>query len=100
MLAAQSKTAGKYSSGERKWAWTGFYMMTTGVIITTIFILLNEACVLYTFYAPLMAHPGLYIGLALVTVGSWVVGRAMSPRHYRWRKEKPRERAPRSRASA
>src|SRR5690625_800580 len=94
MLAAQSKTAGKYSSGERKWAWTGFYMMTTGVIITTIFILLNEASVLYTFYAPLMAHPGFYIGLTLVIVGSWVVGVAIFHRHYRWRKENPGERTP------
>src|SRR5690606_27841616 len=46
MIAAQSKTAGKYSNGERRWAWIGFWMMTIGVIITTIFILLNEATVL------------------------------------------------------
>src|SRR5690625_5093174 len=57
MMAAQSKTAGSYNSSERKMAWFGYWMMTTGVVITTIFILLNEATVLYTFYAPLMAHP-------------------------------------------
>src|SRR5690554_385693 len=68
MLAAQSKTAGKFSNSERKVAWIGYWTMTTGVIITTIFILLNEASVLYTFYAPLMAHPGFYIGLTLVIV--------------------------------
>src|SRR5690625_2016294 len=87
MLAAQSKTAGKYTNGERKVAWAGFWMMTVGVIITTIFILLNEASVLYTFYAPLMAHPGFYIGLALVIVGSWLEGFVIFKRHARWRKE-------------
>ena len=35
-------------------------------------ILLNEASVLYTFYAPLQAHWIFYVGLALVIVGSWI----------------------------
>src|SRR5690625_4329625 len=60
MMAAQSKTAGSYNNAERKIAWVGYSMMTIGVIITTIYILLNEATVLYTFYAPLKAHPGFY----------------------------------------
>src|SRR5690625_3074356 len=94
MLAAQSKTAGKYSSGERKWAWTGFYMMTTGVIITTIFILLNEASVLYTFYAPMIAHWAFYLGLTLVIVGSWFVGFVIFKRHRRYIKENPGKRTP------
>src|SRR5699024_5564465 len=94
MLAAQSKTQVISSSDECNCAWSGFYMMTMGVIITTIFILLNEASVLYTFYAPLMAHPVFYIGLTLVIVGSWVVGVAIFHRHYRWRKENPGERTP------
>ncbi|WP_397316364.1 b(o/a)3-type cytochrome-c oxidase subunit 1 [Ornithinibacillus gellani] len=94
MVAVQSKTAGKYTSGERKWGWAGFWMMTTGVITTTIFILLNEASVLYTFYAPLMAHPGFYIGLTLVIVGSWLEGFVIFRRHARWRKENPGERTP------
>src|SRR5690625_3611735 len=94
MLAAQSKTTGGYNSGERNVAWAGYWMMTIGVIITTIYILLNEASVLYTFYAPLMAHPGFYIGLTLVIVGSWLVGVAIFHRHYRWRKENHGKRTP------
>jgi len=94
MLASQSKTAGKYTSGERKFAWIGFWMMTIGVVITATFILLNEASVLYTFYAPMMAHPGFYIGLTLVIVGSWFEGFVIFKRHARWRKENPGERTP------
>lgn len=94
VLATQSKTAGAYSAGERKWAWTGFILMTIGVAITSTYILLNEASVLYTFYAPLMAHPGFYIGLALVVVGSWLEGFVVFRRHARWRRENPGERSP------
>lgn len=94
MIAAQSKTAGKYSNGERRWAWIGFWMMTIGVIITTIFILLNEATVLYTFYAPMMANPGFYIGLTLLVVGTWFIGFVIFRRHARWRKENPGKRTP------
>ncbi|MGM8211580.1 b(o/a)3-type cytochrome-c oxidase subunit 1 [Virgibacillus sp. W0430] len=94
MLAAQSKTTGGYNSFERRVAWFGFVLMTIGVIITTIFILLNEATVLYTFYAPLMAHPGFYIGLTLVIIGSWLIGFVIFRRHARWRKENKGERSP------
>lgn len=94
ILAAQSKTAGAYSARERKWAWIGFALMTVGVVITSTYILLNEATVLYTFYAPLMAHPGFYIGLTLVIVGSWIEGFVIFHRHAKWRKEHPGERTP------
>ncbi|HLR08099.1 MAG TPA: b(o/a)3-type cytochrome-c oxidase subunit 1 [Bacillota bacterium] len=92
--AVQSKTVGAYRDGERKIAWTGFIMMTIGVITTATFILLNEASVLYTFYAPLMAHPGFYIGLALVIVGSWLEGFVIFKRHARWVKANPGQRSP------
>lgn len=94
LLAVQSKTAGAYSAGERKLAWTGFWLMTVGVAVTTTYILLNEATVLYTFYAPMMAHPGFYIGLAMVVVGSWFIGFVIFRRHARWRKAHPGERTP------
>src|SRR5690625_3751021 len=94
MLASQSKTAGTYSPSERKMAWIGFWLMTVGVILTTIYILLNKATVLYTFYAPLQAHPGFYIGLALVIIGSWVQGIVIFRRHRRFKKEHPGEKTP------
>src|SRR5699024_1288804 len=87
MLAAQSKTAGSYSKGELRLGWTGFWMMTVGVVVTAYFILINKATVLYTFYAPMMAHPGFYIGLVLVIVGSWLIGFMVLKRYIRWMKE-------------
>ncbi|MFO1446473.1 b(o/a)3-type cytochrome-c oxidase subunit 1 [Bacillus sp. Bva_UNVM-123] len=87
IIATQSKTAGEYSNGERKWLWIGYIIMTIGTVLSAILILLNEATVLYTFYAPLQAHPGYYIGLALVIVGSWMSGFVVYHRHARWRKD-------------
>src|SRR5690606_3280418 len=74
------------SSGVRKAGWIGFWLMTIGTAITATFILLNEASVLYTFYAPLQAHPGFYIGLTLVVVGSWVSGFGMFTHYSKWKK--------------
>jgi len=94
MLSAQSKTTGGYNKTERLLAWTSFYVMLTGVIMATVMILMNEATVLYTFYAPLQAHVIFYIGLALVIVGSWIDGFVIFKRHARFRKENPGERTP------
>lgn len=94
MLSAQSKTTGGYNKTERCLAWTSFYVMLTGVIMATVMILMNEATVLYTFYAPLQAHVIFYIGLALVIVGSWIDGFVIFKRHARFRKENPGKRTP------
>src|SRR5690625_6811631 len=94
MLSAQSKTTGGYNKTERLLAWTSFYVMLTGVIMATVMILMNEATVLYTFYAPLQAHVIFYIGLALGIVGSWIDGFVIFKRHARFRKEHPGERTP------
>ncbi|MGY3716488.1 b(o/a)3-type cytochrome-c oxidase subunit 1 [Sutcliffiella cohnii] len=85
-FAGLSRTAGTLSSGVRKAGWIGFWLMTIGTAITATFILLNEASVLYTFYAPLQAHPGFYIGLTLVVVGSWVSGFGMFTHYSKWKK--------------
>lgn len=94
VIATQSKTAGAYSLNERKLAWIGFFMMVIGVCCTATVILLNEASVLYTFYAPLQAHPAFYIGLVLVIIGSWLEGFIIFHRHARWRKENRGKRTP------
>src|SRR5699024_10556526 len=57
-------------------------------------ILLNEAIVLYTFYAPLQAHVLFYFGLALLFVGSWIEGFVMFHRHRQFKKEHPGEKTP------
>ena len=94
MLAGQSKTAGKFTDSERNMAWFGYWLMVIGTIMATIFILLNEATVLYTFYAPMMAHWAFYLGLTLVIVGSWFEGFVIFRRHARFLKENPGEKSP------
>ncbi|MEI3610751.1 b(o/a)3-type cytochrome-c oxidase subunit 1 [Pseudogracilibacillus sp. SO30301A] len=94
MLASQSKTTGGFNKTERTIAWIGYWMMLVGTLSAATMILLNEATVLFTFYAPLQAHVLFYIGLALVIVGSWLDGFVMFKRHARFRKENPGEKTP------
>ncbi len=94
MLASQSKTTGGFNKTERIISWIGFWMMLIGTLSAATMILLNEATVLFTFYAPLQAHVLFYIGLALVIVGTWFDGFVMFKRHARFKKENPGERTP------
>src|SRR5690625_3553902 len=61
MMSAQSKTTGGYNKAERTIAWIGFWVMLVGTLSAATMILLNEATVLFTFYAPLQAHVIFYI---------------------------------------
>lgn len=94
MLATQSKTTGGYNGKERGLAWLGYFLMVVGTAAAAVMILLNEATVLYTFYAPLQAHAVFYIGLVLVVVGSWLNGWVIFMRHGRFKKENPGKRTP------
>lgn len=89
LFSALSKTAGSLSNKVRLFGWIGFWVMTIGTLTTATFILLGEASVLYTFYAPLKAHVGFYIGLTLVIVGSWISGIAMFSHFGHWKKANP-----------
>ncbi|WP_139891766.1 b(o/a)3-type cytochrome-c oxidase subunit 1 [Bacillus sp. D386] len=86
-FAAISKTSGTLSKKARTVGWIGFWMMTIGTAMSATMILLNEASVLYTFYAPLQAHPIFYFGLVFVVVGSWLDGGAMVAAYINWRKQ-------------
>lgn len=94
MLAAQSKTTGGYNKTELTIGWIGFWLMLAGVILAGILIIQNEATVLFTFYAPLKAHAGFYIGLTLIVVGTWLDAFVMFKRHARFRKENPGQPTP------
>lgn len=94
MLSAQCKTTGGYNKTELVLGWVGFWTMLVGTISAAIMILLNEATVLFTFYAPLQAHVIFYIGLALVIVGTWIIGFVIFKRHARFRKENPNVQTP------
>ncbi|WP_256544956.1 b(o/a)3-type cytochrome-c oxidase subunit 1 [Halobellus inordinatus] len=81
------------------WAWVG--LMTTGAVLATIAILAGfvpeipmSADVLYTFYAPLQAHPVFYIGTAMFIVGTWIAGADWFLAYRGWRQDNPDERIP------
>ncbi|MBG9453970.1 cytochrome C [Lysinibacillus sphaericus] len=86
-IASVSRTSGTFSNGQRRLGWIGFWLMTIGTAAAAVMVLLNEASVLYTFYAPLKAHWIFYLGLTLVVVGSWVGGAGQILRYAQWRKE-------------
>jgi cytochrome c oxidase subunit 1 len=67
-------------------AWTGYLVMLTGVLLVVYAIVTRQGTVLYTFYPPLTAHWTLYIGAALLLVGSlaWVV--IMSVMTMQWKR--------------
>ncbi|WP_249871828.1 b(o/a)3-type cytochrome-c oxidase subunit 1 [Oceanobacillus saliphilus] len=91
--ALMGKTVG-ISDKQRKVSWLAFWVMTVGTAITAATILVGKASVLYTFYAPLKAHPLFYIGLALVIVGSWIAGFVNWRQLYLWKKAHPGEKSP------
>ncbi|MBO8171475.1 MAG: b(o/a)3-type cytochrome-c oxidase subunit 1 [Bacillaceae bacterium] len=85
---------GELNPRARVLGWIGFYMMSVGVIIATALILVNEATVLYTFYAPMEASPWFYVGAALLVVGSWFSAFAVFSSYLRWRREHKGESSP------
>ncbi len=72
----------------------GFGTMVVGLIMAAVPLLLNEASVLYTFYAPMQANWAFYLGLALVVVGSWIEGYGFYFTYYSWRKQNKGIRTP------
>jgi cytochrome c oxidase subunit 1 len=85
LYAGISKTLGTLYEVPLKTGWLGFWMMTFGTGLATVFILLNKATVLYTFYAPLQASPWFYIALVHVVVGSWLCAFSMWRQYYIWK---------------
>jgi cytochrome c oxidase subunit 1 len=79
------------------WVWT----MRVGTLLAGGVILAGfvdwipaSADVLFTFYAPLSAHPLFYVGAALLVVGSWGAGLDWLLQFRAWRREHPDERIP------
>ncbi|WP_068775244.1 b(o/a)3-type cytochrome-c oxidase subunit 1 [Paenibacillus sp. FJAT-26967] len=87
LYSGMSKTlGGELLALPRRLGWLGFVLMASGTVIGTIFILLNKATVLYTFYAPLKASPYFYIALTLIVIGSWMSGLGMFMNYRYWKK--------------
>ena len=93
-LAAVSRTAGAFTNTQRKIGWVGFWVMTVGTLMAALMVLLNEATVLYTFYAPLKAHWIFYLGLTFVVVGSWLLCVPQVMKYFEWKKAHPGETTP------
>jgi cytochrome c oxidase subunit 1 len=53
-----------------KVAWTGFWLMLVGALMTNGTIVAGRANVLFTSYVPLKAHPLFYLGIILFAVGA------------------------------
>jgi len=72
----------------------GAALMILGTLVAAGPIFAGKADVLYTFYAPMKAHPLFYIGVVLLVVGSWVSFWGWIPGYLRWRKNHPGEKTP------
>ncbi|MBC7460394.1 MAG: cbb3-type cytochrome c oxidase subunit I [Thermoleophilia bacterium] len=79
-------TDGELYEGPRILAWTSWLAMVVGCVLIIIPLLMGDASVLYTFYAPMQASPVFYIGLALFVVGSWIGGAAIFTQYAMWRR--------------
>ena len=84
-----------------KITWTWYALMAGGITMTGISILAGftdaidmSADVLFTFYAPLQAHPLFYTGLAVFIVGTWLAGADWFRTWLAWREDNPGERIP------
>ena len=84
-----------------KITWTWYALMAVGMTMTGVSILAGfvdavdmSADVLFTFYAPLQAHPMFYAGLAVFIVGSWIAGADYFRTWLAWKREHPDERIP------
>jgi cytochrome c oxidase subunit I len=71
------------------WVWAAFGVMILGLALTLSAILTDQASVLYTFYAPLKAAWPFYVGLALIVIGSLMVGAETIRQRAAWTRRNP-----------
>ena len=76
------------------WVWGAYWLMLGGLVMAGVAIILNTSSVMYTFYPPLKGHWGFYIGLALVVVGSLMIGAEVIRLRQRWKRAHPDEVTP------
>lgn len=79
-------SGGSLTPAGLKLGWIGYWLMVIGTVMAAITILMNQASVLYTFYAPMKASPWFYVGATLLIVGSWFGGYGMFAHYAAWRK--------------
>ncbi len=74
--------------------WLSFGMMLVGTLLAAFAILTGQANVLYTFYAPMVAHWTFYVGATLLIIGSWVAFFNWIAPLNAWSKENPGQKKP------
>ncbi len=75
-------------------AWFTFAIMLIGVVLAGYAMIAGRANVLYTFYAPMLAHFTFYLGLVLIIVGTWLAAYNIFTTYFGWRDENPGEPVP------
>lgn len=70
-------------------AWAAWWIALIGLALAAWPLLLNDATVLYTFYAPLQGHWAFYVGAALIIVSSLVSVFLSVEMWVRWKKQNP-----------
>ncbi|HLJ83854.1 MAG TPA: cbb3-type cytochrome c oxidase subunit I [Candidatus Eremiobacteraceae bacterium] len=68
-------------------SWIAYGVMLAGTLAAFWAIVTGNATVLYTFYAPLKAHPAFYIGTTVLVIGTWLVLIDIIANIIAWRKE-------------
>jgi cytochrome c oxidase subunit 1 len=71
------------------WVWSAFGVMMLGLASTLYAIVTNQASVLYTFYVPMQAAWTFYVGLALIVIGSLMVGAEVIRQRIDWKRRNP-----------
>ena len=74
--------------------WLGWAVMLVGTAMAAVTILMGDATVLYTFYAPLKASPFFYLGATILVAGTWIVAYEVLENVAYYRKQHPGEPLP------
>ena len=74
--------------------WLGWTVMLVGTAMAAVTILMGDATVLYTFYAPLKASPFFYLGATILVAGTWIVAYEVLENVAYFRKQHPGEPLP------
>ncbi len=84
-----------------RYTWTWYGLMVVGTLLAVVPILGGfvdtsdlSADVLFTFYAPMQAHPLFYAGLSVFLIGTWMAGADWFRSWFAWKQENPNERIP------
>ncbi len=71
-----------------------FWLLLGGTVLGAIILTLNEATVLFTFYAPMQAHSTFYLAAVFLVLSTWATLANIVLTYRAWRAEHPTEAVP------